>query len=137
MTADFVDELLGSRELDDLASRIYRLGDGLRARLVSGPLQKTAANTALIFFFGRCFKTYQAAVELLRLGFWQDAAVLARVLREAEYQMCWIVKGGDDTARLFLEDHERRRRNVIHILAEHGSAEIKTQAEAMVEDTPG
>jgi hypothetical protein len=56
---------------------------------------------------------------------------------QAEYQMCWIVKGGDDTARLFLEDHERRRRNVIHILAEHGSAEIKTQAEAMVEDTPG
>ncbi len=136
MTADFVGELLGSRELGDLASRIYRLGDGLRARLVSGPLQKTPSNTALIFFFGRCFKTYQAAVELLRVGFWQDAGVLARVLREAEYQVSWIVRGGDDTARLFLEDHQRRRRNVIHILAKHGSAEIKTKAEAMVEDTP-
>jgi hypothetical protein len=60
----------------------------------------------------------------------------SRVLREAEYQISWITKGGDDTARLFLEDYARRRRNLIHILANHGSAEIKPQAEAMVEDAP-
>jgi hypothetical protein len=78
MTADFVGELLGSRELGDLASRIYRLGDGLRARLVSGPIARAPGNTASIFFFGRCFKSYQAAVELLRLEFWQDAGSGAR-----------------------------------------------------------
>lgn len=81
MTRDFVDELLGSRELGDLDSRIYRLGDALRNRLVNCPVKMTATNSASIFFFTRCFKTYQAAVELLRLGFWQDAAVLGRVLR--------------------------------------------------------
>jgi hypothetical protein len=34
---DFVEELLGSRDLADLASRIYRLGDGLRTN--SSPRQ--------------------------------------------------------------------------------------------------
>ena len=93
MTDNFVGELLGSRELADLASRIYRLGDALRDKLVSGPAKTNTANTAAIFFFARCLKTYQATIELLRLGFWQDAAVLARVLREAHYQICWIVAG--------------------------------------------
>ena len=83
--SDFVGELLGSRDLADLASRIYAVADGLRAKLVTGPVRTTPSNTALIFFFGRGLKTYHAAVELLRMGFWQDAAVLARVLREAEY----------------------------------------------------
>ena len=136
MTADFVGELLGSRELADLASRIYKLGDALRAKLVTGPVKITASNTAAIFFFGRCLKTYQAAVELLRIGFWQDAAVLARVLRETHYQICWIVAGGDATARLFLQDYNRNRRNVMRTLAKHGDPEIKTQAQAVVENTP-
>lgn len=41
MPDDFVGELLGSRELADLASRIYRLGDALRAKLVTGPVKTT------------------------------------------------------------------------------------------------
>jgi hypothetical protein len=136
MSADFVGELVGSRELADLASRIYRLGDALRAKLVTGPVVKTtASNIAAIFFFGRCLKTYQAAVELLRIGFWQDAAVLARVLREAHYQICWIVAGGDATARLFLQDFNRNRRNVMRTLAKYGDPEIKTQAQEVVENT--
>ena len=120
MTADFVGELLGSRELGDLASQIYELGDALRAKLTSAPVQTIASNTASIFFFARCLKTYQAAIRLLREGFWQDAAVLARVLREAEYQVCWIALGGDKTGRLFREDYKRNRRKVMRILAEHG-----------------
>jgi len=54
---DFVGELLGSRELADLSSRIYRLGDILRGKLMTGPVKTTASNTAAIFFFGRCLKT--------------------------------------------------------------------------------
>jgi hypothetical protein len=70
------------------------------------------------------------------MGFWQDAAVLARVLREAHYQISWIVAGGDATARLFLQDYNRNRRNVMRTLAKHGDPEIKTQAQAVVENTP-
>ncbi len=136
LAADFVSELLGSRQLADLASRIYRLGDALRTKLVGGLVGLAPANTASIFFFARCFKTYQAAVELLRMGFWQDAAVLARVLREAEYQLCWITKGGDDIARLFLENYERHKRKVMRTLAECGDPEIRLQAQAVVERTP-
>ncbi|MGD0119649.1 MAG: DUF5677 domain-containing protein [Candidatus Binatus sp.] len=133
--SDFVGELLGSRELADLASRIYGLGDTLRAKLLSGRLTKAPSTAASIFFFGRCMKTYQAAVELLRLGFWQDAAVLARVLREAEYQISWIASGGDATAQLFLKDHSRNRRNVIRTLSKHGDPEIKAQAQEIIEGT--
>ena len=135
MTADFVRELLGSQELGDLASQIYELGDALRAKLMSAPVRATASNTASIFFFARCLKTYQAAIRLLRDGFWQDAAVLARVLREAEYQVCWIELGGDKAARLFLEDYKRNRRKVIRTLAEHGDPAIKTQAQAIIDGT--
>jgi hypothetical protein len=81
--SDFVGELLDSRSVADLASRLYRIGDALRAKLISEKVNPGPSNTALIFFFARCFKTYQAAIELLRLGFPQDAAVLARVIREA------------------------------------------------------
>jgi len=133
--SDFVGELLGSRDLADLASRIYAVADGLRAKLVTGPVRTTPSNTALIFFFGRGLKTYHAAVELLRMGFWQDAAVLARVLREAEYQVRWIAAGGDETAQLFLRDYDRNRRNVMRTLAKHGDPEIKTQAQEIVEGT--
>lgn len=136
MSTDFVSELVGSGEPGKLASRIYKLGDALRARLVSGPVKRSPANTASIFFFGRCFKSYQAAVTLLQLGFWQDAAVLARVLREAEYQICWIANGGDDTGRLFFENHERNRRKAMRSLANHGDPAIRTQAEAIIESTP-
>jgi uncharacterized protein DUF5677 len=135
MSADFVGELLGSRELAELASRIYRLGDALRLKLVSRPVKANVANTAAIFFFGRCLKTYQAAVELLRMGYWQDAAVLARVLREAHYQICWIMTGGENTARLFLQDYTRNRRNVMRTLAKHGDSEIKIQAQVVIENT--
>ena len=133
--SDFVGELLGSRELADLASRIHELGDTMRTKLVSGRVKAAPSNIASIFFFGRCFKTYHAAAELLRMGFWQDAAVLARVLREAEYQISWIAAGGDDTARLFLQDHSRNRRNVMRTLAKHGDPEIKIQAQEIVEAT--
>jgi Family of unknown function (DUF5677) len=137
MTPDFAGELLGSRELADLASQIYRLGDSLRTKLGGGLLIKpTASNKASILFFARCFKTYQAAVELLRMGFWQDAAVLARFLREAEYQICWITKGGDDTGGLFLQNYQRNWRRIMRILAKHEDPEIRTQAQAVVESTP-
>ena len=132
---DFVGELIGSRELAALASRIFQLGSALLDKLVAGQVKATPSNTAMIFFFGRCFKTYQAAVELLRLGFWQDAAVLARVLREAAYQVHWIAMGGDDTARLFLRDYQRNRRNVMRSLAKHGVPEIQAQAQEVVERT--
>jgi hypothetical protein len=135
MIADFVGELLGSRQLGEMATQIYELGDSLRAKLMSAPVETTASNTASIFFFARCLKTYQAAIGLLREGFWQDAAVLARVLREAEYQVCWIALGGDKTARLFLEDYKRNRRKVMRTLAEHGDPAIKTQAQAVIRGT--
>lgn len=134
--ADFVGELLGSRDLADLASRIYGLGSGLRAKLMTDPVKTTPSNKALIFFFGRSLKTYHAAAELLRMGFWQDAAVLGRVLREAEYQVRWIVRGGDEIAQLFLQDYSRNRRNIMKTLAKHGDAEIKAQAQDIVKSTP-
>jgi Family of unknown function (DUF5677) len=136
VTGRYIGELLESRELGDLASRIYELGAALRARLMSSRVQKRAASKAAIFFFARTFKTYQAAVVLLRQGFWQDAAVLARVLREAEYQISWVTLGGDNTARLFLEDYQRNRRRVVRTLARHGDTEIKARAQAALDSTP-
>jgi len=133
--ADFVGELLDSRELADLASRIYRLGNALRAKLVSDRIKTATSTNALIFFFARGFKTYQAAVELLRVGFWQDAAVLARVLREAEYQARWISRAGDETAKLFLQDYSRNRRRVMTTLAEHGDPAIRIKAQEVVDST--
>jgi hypothetical protein len=58
------------------------------------------------------------------------------VLREAEYQICWIANGGNDTGRLFLENHERHRRKVMRTLAKHGDPAIRTQAQAVLESTP-
>lgn len=132
---DFVGELLESRDLADLASQIYRLADALRTKLVTDQVKATPTNTALIFFFARCFKTFQAAIELLRMGFWQDAAVLARVLREAEYQVRWIASGGDGTAELFLQDYQRNRRKIMRNMAKHGDPEIKIQAQKVVKGT--
>jgi hypothetical protein len=130
--ADFVED---SHDMADLARRIHRLADALRAKLMTDPVQTTPSKIAVIFFFGRFLKTYQAAIELLRMGFWQDAAVLARVLREAEYQVRWIVTGGDETARLFLQDYQRNRRKVLRTVAEHGDPEIRVKAQEIVEGT--
>jgi hypothetical protein len=53
---DFVgNEILGSREYAELANRLYRLGDGLRTKLLSDLIKVTRSNTPLIFFFSRCF----------------------------------------------------------------------------------
>lgn len=132
---DFVGELLGSRERAELASRIYRLGDGLRTKLMSEPMKLSHTNTALIFFFARSLKTYQAAITLVQTGFWQDAAVLARVLREADYQVRWLVKVGDKMAELFIRDNERNRRRIIRTLAEIAVPEIRAQAAEVAENT--
>jgi hypothetical protein len=43
-------------------------------------------NAPLVFFFARGFLTFQATARLWEGGFWQDAAVLSRSLREASYQ---------------------------------------------------
>lgn len=69
--SDFVGELLDSREYAELASKIYRLADGLRGKMNGAHITPSATNTALIFFFARSFKTFQAAIELLRLGFFK------------------------------------------------------------------
>jgi hypothetical protein len=132
---DFVGELLGSRERAELASRIYRLGDSLRTKLMSEPVKPTHANFALIFFFARSFKTYQAAITLVQTGFWQDAAVLARVLREADYQVRWVQRGGEKVAELFIRDYERNQRRLIRTLAEIAVPEIQVQAAAIAENT--
>lgn len=132
---DFVGELLGSRERAELASRIYRLGDSLRTKLILEPLKPSHINTALIFFFARSFKTYQAAITLVQTGFWQDAAALARVLRESDYQVRWLVNGGDKVAKLFIRDHERNRRRIMRALAEIAVPEIRAQAAEVVENT--
>ena len=134
---DFVGELLGSRAHAALASKLYRLGDALRTNLLTAKIQTRPINTAIIFYFARGFKTYQAAITLLRIGFPQDAAVLARVLREASYQVRWLVKGGDDAAQLFVQDYERNSRKVIHTLAEIAEPpEIKARAQEIAESTP-
>ncbi len=133
--AEFVGELLGSRDFADLASRIYELGSAIRAKLVNEGVPRTPSHTASIFYFARSLKTFHAAIELLRLGFWQDAAVLARVLREAQYQLAWIVAGGDETAQLFVDDYHRNRRKVLRTLAEHGDPEIKNQAQETIQGT--
>ena len=119
------------------ASRIYRLADSLRTKLISEPLRPSNTNTALIFFFARSFKTYQAAITLVQTGFWQDAAVLARVLREADYQVRWLVKAGDEMAELFIRDNERNRRRVMRTLAEIAVPEIQAQAAEIAENTEG
>lgn len=134
--SDFVGELLDSREYAELASKIYRLADGLRGKITDTPIKPSATNTALIFFFARSFKTFQAAIELLRIGFWQDTAVLARVLREAEYQVAWIIKNGDGAAELFLTDYKRNKRNVIRNIAKHGDSTVKDQAQAVAGGFP-
>ncbi len=131
---DFVGELLGSRERAELASRIYRLGDSLRTKLISEAVKPSNTNAALIFFFARSFKTYQAAITLVQTGFWQDAAVLARVLREADYQARWLVKAGEKMAELFIRDNERNRRRIVRTLAEIAVPEIQAQAAEIAEN---
>jgi hypothetical protein len=132
---DFAGELLGSRELADLASRLYRLGDCIRGCLAGESLKAKPLSGALVFYFARSFKTFQAAVTLVQTGFWQDAAVLARVLREADYQIRWVAAGGDSVAKLFMDDFERNRRRVMATLARLGDPEIKARAQAMVDET--
>jgi hypothetical protein len=133
--SDFVGELLNSRSLADLASRLFRIGDALRAKLSQRAVKVSPSNTAVIFFFARCFKTYQAAIELLRLGFPQDAAALARVMREAQYQAAWIVKNGDETAKLFLQDYSRNRRKAMRTVADHGDPKVQKKAQEVVAAT--
>lgn len=132
---DFVGELLGSRDRAELASRIYRLADSLRTKLISEPVRRSNTNTALVFFFARSFKTYQAAITLMQTGFWQDAAVLARVLREADYQVRWLANAGEKMAELFIRDNERNRRRMIRTLAEIAVPEIRAQAAEIAKNT--
>jgi hypothetical protein len=134
---DFVGELLGSRNNAALASKIYRLADSIRDKLIAEQVQARRINTAVIFFFARGFKTFQAAITLLRCGFPQDAAVLARVLREASYQARWLMKGGDEGADLFVQDYERNSRKVIHMLAEIAEPkEVRARAQDIADKIP-
>jgi hypothetical protein len=82
-----------------------------------------------VFFFARGFMTFQATALLWQTGFWQDAAVLSRSLREASYQARWIAKRGDEASRLFFVDHERNRRKVMKTLGRVAPPEIKAQAQ--------
>jgi len=132
---DFVGELLGSRKHADLASRIYRLGDNLRTKLILESVKSSHTNTALLFFFARSFKTYQAAITLVQTGYWQDAAALARVLREADYQVRWLVKGGEKVAELFIRDYERNRRRIMRTLSEIAVPKIRSRAAKIVKST--
>jgi hypothetical protein len=56
-------------------------------------------------------------------------------LREAEYQVGWIMEGGNDTAELFFQDYTRNRRNIMRTLAKHGDPEIKVQAQEIADAT--
>jgi len=78
-------------EASDLstASRVlHSLGETFREKLIEKPVPTT--KTPLVLFFARGFMTYQAVIRLWKGGFWQDAAVLSRSLREASYQARWL-----------------------------------------------
>jgi hypothetical protein len=113
------------------------MADSIRTKLIAERIEARPINTALIFFFARGFKTYQAVITLLRLGFPQDATVLARVLREASYQARWLMKGGNEAAQLFVRDYERNSRKLIKTLADIAEpAEIRARAQEIAAGTP-
>jgi Family of unknown function (DUF5677) len=122
-------------EASDLstASRVlYSLGETLREKLLEKPIP--TMKTPLVFFFARGFMTYQAIIRLWEGGFWQDAAVLSRSLREASYQARWAAKCGDEAAGLFMQDHERNWRKVMRTISEIAAPDVKSKALEIVAD---
>jgi hypothetical protein len=111
---------------------LNRLGDEIRTKILEKPLPPIHA--PLVFFFARGFMTFQATALLWQAGFWQDAAVLSRSLREASYQARWTAKRGDEASQLFLVDHERNRRKVLNTIGRVATPEIKAQAQKVVAD---
>lgn len=69
---------------------------------VKVPPEFADAARALMFQFGRSFRTFQAIGLLLHQGYTQDALVLSRTLLEAYFDMAFIAKFPSD-AKLFLE----------------------------------
>jgi hypothetical protein len=56
-------------------------------------------------------------------------------MREAEYQAAWIVKNGDETTKLFLQDYFRNRRKAMRTVASHGDPEMQKKAQELVAAT--
>lgn len=54
-------------------------------------------------------------------------------MREAEYQVAWIVKNGNDVAQFFLTDYERNKRNMMRTIAKHGDPSVKDQAQGVAD----
>jgi Family of unknown function (DUF5677) len=128
--------LMASRTMEEEASDLstasrvlYRLGETFREKLLEKPIPAT--KTPLVFFFARGFMTYQAVIRLWEGGFWQDAAVLSRSLREASYQARWAAKCGDEAAGLFMQDHERNWRKVMRTISETATPDVKSKAQEM------
>jgi hypothetical protein len=119
-------------DLSTASQALNRLGDEIRTNILEKPLPPIHA--PLVFFFARGFMTFQATALLWQAGFWQDAAVLSRSLREASYQARWTAKRGDEASNLFFVDHERNRRKVMETLSQAAPPEIKAQAQKVVAD---
>lgn len=119
-----------ARDLSTASQALHRLGDEIRTKILEKPLPSIHA--PLVFFFARGFMTFRATALLWQNGFWQDAAVLSRSLREASYQARWIAKRGDEASQLFFVDHERNRRKVLKTLGRVAPPEIKAQAQKVV-----
>jgi hypothetical protein len=121
-----------ARDLSTASQALHRLGDEIRTKMLEKSLPSIQA--PLVFFFARGFMTFQATALLWEAGFWQDAAVLSRSLREASYQARWLAKRGDEASHLFFVDHERNRRKVMQTLGRVAPPEIKAQAQKVVAD---
>jgi Family of unknown function (DUF5677) len=121
-----------ARDLSTASQALYRVGEAIRAKILEKPLPKR--NAPLVFFFARGFLTFQATSRLWEGGFWQDAAVLSRSLREASYQARWTAKRGDEASNLFFIDHERNRRKVIRTVGRVAPPDVREEAQRAVAD---
>ena len=119
-----------ARDLSRASQALHRVGEAIRAKVLEKPLP--SKNAPLVFFFARGFLTFQATARLWEGGFWQDAAVLSRSLREASYQARWTAKCGAEASSLFFVDHERNRRKVIRTIGRVGPPDVREKAQGVV-----
>lgn len=75
----------------------------------SEDIEEWAYHATVHFFFCKSFKTYQAMRILCRLGFLEDANVLARTIFELSLQARWVQADPKPRARQFAEHDPVRR----------------------------
>ena len=100
----------GPAEVNSAEGALFQIGIELgrsivaKVNSVSGSDgEEWAYKAAMLFFFCKTYKTYQAAYLLHREGFSEDAFILARTVFELALQARYMKEDPKPRARLFTE----------------------------------